>query len=316
MKILFMGSSDFGAECLEYLVANNMVDIVITNPDKPAGRGQKLKITPIKEIAIKHNLEIFQPDDINSRESLEKLEKLKFDFIIVVAYGSIISRELLSLFSRKWINIHASLLPKYRGASPINYCLFNGDRETGITIIEMNERMDAGDILLQRKIEIQKDETFGELYKRLQNFAVDVLSDFLEKFQKNQIVKIRQDDSQATYTKKLTTEFCKLEFSESAESLHNKIRGLSPQPGAWAVLEPQNKKLKILRATLNISEKIINDNNECGIIKEKENRVFIKCGCGNYLELLELQIEGKNIIDAKSFINGYLKNREEHLKLK
>jgi methionyl-tRNA formyltransferase len=298
MNIVFAGTSDFGIYCLDYLNDKFNVIGVITNPDKPAGRGRKIRFSAIKNKAIELNLKLFQFKNINERENLEVLKKLNPDLIIVIAYGKIISAELLELFENKWINVHASLLPDLRGPAPINYAVMNGLKKTGITIMNMNEKMDEGDILYQKDTPISDKETFGELYEKLQNLSVGTLEEYFCKLSHHEIIPSPQKHKLASYTKKITSENTRLDLTASCKNNYLKIKGLNPIPCAW--VEFKNKKLKIYDAEFNYEL--------CGKIDKDgfyvTNKILaLKCSDG-FLVITDLKYEGKRRMDSKSFLNG------------
>jgi len=207
LKIIFMGTADFGAPVLEKLADSKEKKlIVVTQPDRPQGRGRKILPTPIKKVALDKGLEVLQPENINDKESLKKLKGFNPDIILVVAYGQILSSYILSIPKIGCINIHGSLLPKYRGAAPINRAIINGEKETGITFMFMNEKVDAGDIIFQEKMDILPNETCGELYYRLSALSAESLPELLEKIKSRKIDRIPQDIKLVTFASKMNKE--------------------------------------------------------------------------------------------------------------
>ncbi|MDK2898191.1 MAG: methionyl-tRNA formyltransferase [Thermotoga sp.] len=244
MRIVFVGTPEFAAEILEHLIKNgfNVVGVV-TQPDKPRGRGRKVEPTPVKVVAEKHRVPFIQPESINKKEALEFLRSVGPDVIIVASYGKILGEKVLSLPSLGCYNIHPSLLPKYRGASPIQRVLENGEERTGVTIYKMVRELDAGPIALQREISIDPFETFDQLEKRLIELSKEMSIEFLEKLKVGDIELKEQDHSRATYAPMIKKEDLIVDFSKDAESVKNKIRAYDSRPGARAFLNGKEVKL-------------------------------------------------------------------------
>jgi len=222
LKIIFMGTADFGIPVLERLADSkeNKV-LVVTQPDRPQGRGRKILPTPIKKIALYKRLELFQPENINDEESIKRIKEFNPDIILVVAYGQILSNHILNTPKIGCINIHGSILPKYRGAAPINRAIINGEKETGITFMFMKEKVDAGEIIFQDKIDILPNETCGELYYRLSDLSARALPKLLEKIKSGKIEKIPQDNKLATFARKMNKEDGKIDWSDKGEKVYN-----------------------------------------------------------------------------------------------
>lgn len=302
MKIIFFGTSSFAAQILLCLVQNQAhVIAVVTRPDRPTGRSLKPSFPPVKQAAIPLNLPVFQPEKASSLEFVAQLKSLQADLFIVVAYGEIVKKEVLELPFLGCINIHASLLPKYRGAAPMQRCLINGEKETGITIIEMTPKMDAGDIIAIEKIPVPFEMTHGELEKELCALAQEMILQVIEQFKNKSIKKTPQDHDQMSLAPKISAQEEEIDWSLDATLLHNRIRALSPSPGAFCTLEVKNqkKRLKIIRAfpeELPFSEKpssLVRLDKEWGIV----------CGQG-VLRLIEVQLEGKRNMPARDCFNG------------
>jgi methionyl-tRNA formyltransferase len=294
IKIAFFGTHNFAQNILENLLDKPNFDIkfIITAPDKPVGRKQELQKSPVKILAEKHNLAIFFP---------EKLKNFKFpeeiDLAITAQYGLIIPKHLLEKPKFGIINIHTSLLPKYRGASPIQSALLNNEKETGITIMKMDVGLDTGNILRQKEIEIKPDDTYLDLDNKLAELANSFLEKTILEYVNGEIKEISQDESKMTLCKQLDRNDGKVDLlTESATEIYNKYRAYHPWPGIWTVWK--NKRIKLLK--IKASAKKL----ESGNFKIIEDRLFLGTA-DNALEIFELQIEGKKSMDAHTFINGY-----------
>jgi len=287
-KIIFIGTSKFAVPALESLIKEKYnIITVITTPDKPIGRKQELNHSPIKQTALKYNLPILQPEKILSIK--KEILDLKPDLIIVSSYGQIIPKEILDIPSLKCLNIHPSLLPKYRGPSPIQTTILNGDKATGITIMLMDEKMDHGSIISQIKINIKPNENYQDLEKKLSRESGNFLIKILPLYLNNKIKIQEQDESKASYTKILSREQGEIDLNKSAQEIERKIRAFYPWPGTWFYLN--KKRIKILKAK--------------AIKKEKETS--IKTG-KDFLLLEIVQPEGKKPMTGKEFFRGYMDN--------
>ncbi len=300
MKIAFMGTPDFAVDCLRAL-ANSEHEVVgvFCQPDKPVGRKQELTPPDVKVEALKHNLPVFQPVSLRNGKGVEILEKIKPDLIIVVAYGKILPDDVLSFPKYGCINIHASILPKYRGASPIHFAVLNGDEETGVTSMQMDSGLDTGDILLIKKAKIGINDTTEKMYEVLAPLGAEVLMETIELLKKGELNPIKQDDSLATKVGLLSKDMSPIDWSKSAFEIHNKIRGLYSWPGASTTLN--GKTLKIHSSVLSDKK----GNNNPGEIVDTNGRLVVSCGDGNCVELTTIQLEGKKRMDVSSFLNGY-----------
>ena len=297
MRILFMGTPDFAEKSLRVLV-NNAYEIigVYTQPDKPKGRKGVLTSSPVKETAIEFGIPVFQPRTLRCEEETENIKTLNPDLIVVVAYGKILPPEILEIPKFGCINVHASLLPFYRGAAPIQRAIINGEKETGITTMFMSEGLDTGDMILTAKTSIGENETFGELWDRLASLGADTLIETLEGLEKGNLQRNIQPE-EGTYASMITPETERIDIRQSAENIHNLIRGLSPVPGAY--LYKGEKKLKILKTV--VSDKI---GKKAGEVIIQKNRLFFTAGDGKVLEVLRLKEEGSKEMDAAAYING------------
>ena len=298
MKIVFMGTPEFAVPCLQSLLDEKFNVIgVFTQPDKPKGRGYVLTPPPVKELALKYSIPVFQPEKMRDGEALNYLKKLNPDLIIVVAYGKILPKEILDLPQYGCINVHASLLPKYRGAGPIQWSVINGEKETGVTTMYMDVGLDTGDMIINNSLEIGENETAGELHDRISLLGAKTLIETLKLFQKNEIVRTKQDDSSATYAPMLDKKLCEIDFSDDAKKIHNLIRGLSPWP--VAVTKFEGKTLKIHRSLC-----LPNDVGATpGEVIDNNGKIVVSCGKG-CIEILELQLEGKKRMTSADFLRG------------
>ena len=303
LKVVYMGTPEFSVKPLEEI--NKLCDVVlvVTQPDKLVGRKQELKYSPVKEYALKNNIMVFQPERI--RDDYQKIIDSEPDLIITCAYGQIIPKELLEYPKYKCINIHASLLPKYRGGAPIHHSIINGDKYTGVTIMYMDTKMDSGDILYQEKIEITSTDNVGSMFNKLSILGSKMIKDFLPKFINNDFEKIKQNEEEVTYAYNISKEDEKIDFNNSTESIYNKIRGLNPFPVSYAVLD--GKRVKFFNSRIGSSTngkigEIINIYEDGIGIKAKDTEIIIT----------ELQFEGKKKVLVKDYLNG-LQNKNELL---
>ena len=298
MKVIFMGTPDFARSALEaVLKAGHEVVLVVTQPDKPKGRSDKLQISDVKACALEHGLKIFQPEKIRMEENVEFLKSFDADIYVVAAFGQIVSQEILDIPKYGCINIHASLLPKYRGASPIQQAILDGEKVTGITIQQMNIGVDTGDILLQKEYEIAADETGGTLFDRLSLLGAQSIVEALNEIEKGSLTPTAQDESKATKCKKLTKEMGLIDWSEDAVKIERYIRGLNPWPSAYTYLS--GKQLKIWKAAVTDCGKT-----DCGkIVRVDKDSFTVSCG-QKALEITEVQIEGKKRMEVSAFLLG------------
>jgi methionyl-tRNA formyltransferase len=307
LKIIFMGTADFGGPVLEKLAENRENKIaVITQPDRPQGRGRKILPTPIKKVALDKGLEVFQPENINEEESISRMKEFSPDIILVVAYGQILSGDILNIPKIGCINIHGSLLPKYRGAAPVNRAIINGEKETGITFMFMKEKVDAGEIIFQEKIDILADETCGELYYRLSTLSASSLSTLLEKIKSGKIERIPQDNNLATFARKMNKEDGKIDWSDRGEKVYDLIRGTIPFPGAFT--HYQGRKLKITRIRFldNYQDETDTGSPKPGrVVKTEKDGILISTGDKGMIKILKLIPAGSKELTAEQFINGY-----------
>lgn len=300
ISVVFMGTPDFAVPCLEMLCKENYhIKAVITQPDRPKGRGQKLVESPVKACALKHDLPILQPQKIKTPEFEAILEELNPDLIVVVAFGQILSKRILDIPRLGCINVHASLLPQYRGAAPLHWSVIRGEKKTGVTTMFMDEGLDTGDMLLTAEMDITDTTTTGEVHDTLQNMGAEVLSETIKQLIAGTAVRRVQNHEEATYAPLLTKELECIDWTQSATNIHNLIRGLDPWPGSYTIC--RNKRLKLWG-----SEVLAEDTNkEAGTIIRVENeRLVVSTGDG-VIALTNVQPEGKKRMAAGDFARGY-----------
>lgn len=306
MRIIFMGTPDFAKESLEAIYGKHEILAVVTNPDKPKGRGMKLCASPVKEFALEKNLKIYQPLKVRKNpEFIEELKSLNPDVICVVAYGKILPKELLEIPKLGCINVHGSLLPKYRGAAPIQWAVLNGDKTTGITTMYMDEGMDTGDMILKQEIEIGEDETTGELWDRLAKVGGELLVETLEQIEQGTAPRIKQGE-EFTMAPMLSKEMAKIDWeNQTAEEIKNLVRGLNPIMGAYTFLN--GKKIKFWN--VDIAKKIIVGGpmdfmrNGTVIVSDARDGIFIKTKSG-ILKVIEIQGENAKRMSIQDFLRG------------
>jgi methionyl-tRNA formyltransferase len=295
LSVVFMGTPDFAVPSLKAVYNNFNLKAVVTVPDKPKGRGRKLLPSPVKKVALELGVQVLQPSNLKSDEFYEQLKAIAPDFIVVIAFR-ILPEKIFSLSRIATFNIHGSLLPKYRGAAPINWAIINGEKQTGLTSFVLDNKVDTGKILLNVTEKISPDDTAGDLHDRLMPKAAGLTTETIALLASGKYELKAQDDSDATSAPKLFRKDLKIDFSGSAESVRNLIHGTSPVPGSWTVFN--NKNLKLLRAGL--SDTIL----EQGEFKIDDNGFLIGCK-DKSVSLKEIQLEGKSTVSVTTFLNGY-----------
>lgn len=308
MRVIFMGTPDFAVPCLQKLIDNTLVLGVVTQPDRPKGRGQKVRFSPVKELALKYNIPVYQPEKIkNDKEIINEIKSLSPDFIVVVAFGQILSLEVLSIPKCGCINVHASLLPKLRGSAPINWSIINGDKKTGITTMMMDEGIDTGDILMQREIDIREDETAGELHDELMQLGADMILETLHGVINGSINRIKQDNLKSSYASMIHRDLGHINWKDNAVNIYNLIRGVTPFPGSYSFYN--NKIIKIWKCNvLDRDYKAVPGE----IIEVGKDGIIVSCGSGA-IKILEIQELGGKRMDVSSYLNGHLINKGEIL---
>ena len=297
MRIVFMGTPDFAVPCLERLLADgHQVAGVFTQPDKPKGRGHHLQPPPVKELALARGLPVYQPATLRDGQALETLRALAPQLAVVVAYGKILPPALLEVPPLGCINVHGSLLPRWRGAAPIQWSVLSGDRQAGVTTMYLAEGMDTGDMILRRSTPVGPQETSGQLYERLAELGAQLLGETVELIAQGKAPRTPQQEEEATYAPMLTKELAAIDFMKPAAQVHNLVRGMNPWPVAHTLLEGQ--PLKVYAARLS------EGSGAPGQVLESRGRLVVACGQGA-VELLELQAQGKKRMAAADYLRGH-----------
>ena len=301
MKIVFMGTPDFAAGALDALIkAGYEITAVVTQPDRPKGRSKELLPPPVKVCALEHGIPVMQPKKIRTPESVEELKQYPADIYIVAAFGQILSREILEIPRFGCLNIHASLLPKYRGASPIQHVIIDGEEKTGITIMQMDAGIDTGDMLYKKEVEINPDDNYETLHDKLTVLGGEAIVEALSLLEAGKLTQEKQDDSTSCYASLIQKNMGEIDFSKSAVSVDRLIRGMTPWPSAYTFY--QGKQLKIWKAIPDASEKV-SDRRPGEILRVDKESVTVATGEGT-LKILELQLEGKKRMYAHDFLLG------------
>ena len=295
-----MGTPDFAVGTLEAIIkAGHEVVAVITQPDKPKGRGKAVQYTPVKEKALEYDLPVYQPVKVREESFVKELEAMKPEVIVVVAFGQILSKEILDMPKYGCVNVHASLLPKYRGSAPIQWAVIDGEKESGVTTMLMNEGIDTGDMLKTTVISLDEKETGGSLFDKLAIAGADLLVETLVELESGTVTRTPQEEEKATHAKMLNKTMGLIDFTKSAVEIERLIRGLNPWPSAYTGLD--GKTLKIWDADVVEKEA---DGEPGEIVEVGKNHVYVKTGKG-LLELKEIQLEGKKRMEMEAFLRGY-----------
>jgi len=308
MKIIFMGTPDFAVVPLEEIYkAGHEIVLIVTQPDKPRGRSGKLAPSPVKSWALEHDIEVFQPKKIRDEESVDYLSKIECDIAVVAAFGQILPKSILDMPRYGCINVHASLLPKYRGAAPIQWAILNGEKKSGVTIMLMGEGLDDGDMLLTREVMLDGTETGGSLFDDLALLGGKAVVEALELIEQGSITPVKQDESVATHVSMINKELGRINWSDAAEKIERYVRGLNPWPSAYSSFKGKN--LKIWRSHVVSSDEL--DSNGVNVADYKDGQVcfvnkkcvFVATGDG-VLSLDEIQLEGKKRMEIAPFLLG------------
>lgn len=296
MRVVFMGTPDFSVPALERIATEHEVVAVVTQKDKPKGRGMSVSYTPVKESALKLNIPIYQPDKVKEESFVDELRKLNPDVIVVIAFGQILSNDILTLPKYGCINVHASLLPKYRGAAPIQWAVIDGEEKSGVCTMKMDEGLDTGDIIDVDEITLDPKETGGSLFDKLSKLGGELILKTLQNLEFGKATFIKQDDSKSTYAKKMTKELGHIDFTKDAESIERLIRGLNPWPSAFTYLD--GKVMKIWDAD------VVDADGVPGTVIREDKDSFVIATGSKALKVNELQLEGKKRMKASDFLNG------------
>ena len=299
MRVIFMGTPDFAVGTLEEIIAaGHEVVLVVSQPDKAVGRSKALKYTPVKACALAHGIEVYQPERVRNEECIEYLWSYEPDIIIVEAFGQLIPKAILDMPRYGCVNVHASLLPKYRGAAPIQWAVINGDPVTGVTTMRMDEGLDTGDMIMKREVALREDETGGSLFERLSEAGAKLCVETMAAIEDGTAVYTPQDHEQATHTKKIYKEMGSIDWSRDAQTIECLIRGLDPWPSAYTRLN--DRTLKIWKAKVIAGD---SDMPPGCIVKADREGLLVQTGEGMLL-LTEVQLEGKKRMSAEAFLNG------------
>lgn len=301
MKIVFMGTPEFAVPYLRALI-NNDYDItaVVTQPDRAKGRGKKLTAPPVKVLAEEKGIKVFQPERVKATESVEFIRSQQPDLIVVVAFGQILSQEILDIPVLGCINVHSSLLPKYRGAAPINWCIINGEEKTGITTMYMDKGLDTGDIILQKETKIGRDETAGDLHDRLAELGTETLIETVRLIEEGSAPRIAQNNELATYAPIMSKSLGRIEWSKHACEIYNLIRGTYPWPGAFSYYK--GRSFKIFKAEVSDNS---SRNEKYGCIIDLDRESFtVNCGTGS-LKIMEIQFENEKRMSVEAYLRGH-----------
>lgn len=311
MKVVFMGTPEFAVGALEAIIqAGHQVALVVTQPDKPKGRGKEMQFTPVKEAALRNNIEVFQPMKLRDPEAVEKLKSCAADIFVVAAFGQLLSEEILNMPVYGCVNIHASLLPAYRGAGPIQWVILNGEKETGITIMQMNKGLDKGDILLQKRVGIDEKETGDSLHDKLAVEGARLIVEALPKIEAGELVPIKQDDEKSCYASMLNKAMGRIDWNNSAVQIERMVRGLNSWPSAYTSYN--GKTLKIWESEVSENGFAIADAEPGTITAVEKDAVYIRTGEKD-LKITKLQLEGKKRMAVKEFLLGYKMQTGEKL---
>lgn len=303
MKIIYMGTPDFAVAPLEAILkAGHEVTAVVTQPDRQKGRGREVQYSPVKECALSYGIPVLQPLKIKEEDAVEELRKYPADIFVVAAFGQLLSEEILNMPRLGCINIHASLLPAYRGAAPIQWCVINGEEKTGVTIMQMAKGMDTGDILLQKEVVLDEKETGGSLFDRLMETGAELIVEVLPKIEAGELTPVVQKEELATYAGKITKDMGNIDFAKSAVTIERLIRGLNPWPSAFT--HYKGKILKIWEADV-VSECANAENPVPGTVIAMDKESFTLATGEGALRIRSLQPEGRKRMSCAEFMRGY-----------
>lgn len=299
MKIVFMGTPEIAVPCLEKLIEENHEIVgVVTRTDKPKGRGKKLAMPPVKEIAVKNDINVYQPKKARDEDFINEIRVLSPDLIIVVAYGQILPKEILEIPKYGCVNVHVSLLPKYRGSAPINWVIINGEEKTGVSTMYMDEGLDTGDIILQKEIDLNDEITAGELHDKIMYMGADLLKDTVNMIESGNAPRAKQVDSESSYAPIMDKSLGKIDFSKSSKEIHNLVRGVNPWPSAYTNYDGETMKVWKTKITVEDSTK------EPGTIIEVNKDGIKVCTKDKIILLEEIQMPNKKRVLVGEYIKG------------
>ncbi len=305
MKVIFMGTPDFASGALEAIIeAGHEVAAVVTQPDKPKGRGKEMQMPPVKACALKYGIPVLQPAKVREPEEVAKLASFGADIFVVAAFGQLLPEEILKLPKFGCVNIHASLLPKYRGAAPIQWAILNGETETGITIMQMDKGLDTGDILMKRVVPIGERETGESLYDKLSRAGAELIAEALPKIEKGELKAQKQNEEEATYVGMLKKSMGLIHWEKDAASIDRLVRGLNSWPSAYTYYRKKSLKIWECEAILEENGRVETEG-MAGVVERVEKDAFyVRTGKG-LLKVVQVQLEGKKRMDVKDFLLGY-----------
>ena len=301
MNIIFAGTPQFAADHLKLLIdSHHKIKCILTQPDRGSGRGKKIKSSPVKEIGLDNGIEVLQPTSLKDESILRSLNSDKPDLMLVVAYGLLIPKEVLDIAERGCINVHASILPRWRGAAPMEYSIYSGDSESGISYMRMNEGLDEGPILEIHKCKIEKEDDLGSLESKFVELSKKSLLNFLKKFEKGELKETPQEDSKATFAPKINSDFQKIDWSCVSSEIERKIRALNPKYGAFTFLG--NKRVKIYKSSPAENTSKLSPGS---IDISEDGKLLVGCSEETAIKIDTVQMEGKSVVQSEEFVRGY-----------
>lgn len=299
MRIVFMGTPDISVESLKKLIdAGHEISAVVTQPDRPKGRGKKLSYSPVKEVAIANGIKVLQPLKASDSDFIDEIKEINPDVIVVIAYGQILRKSLLEIPKYGCINVHVSLLPKLRGAAPINWTIINGDSKTGVTTMFMDEGLDTGDIIMTKEFDLNDSITAGELHDWMMVEGAGLLIETIEKIEDGSYNRVKQDDSQATYAPMMDRDLGHIDFSKDSVEIHNLVRGTIPWPGAWCVIDDGKMKIWKSKSSDKDYKKNIGE-----VVSVDKNGIVVQCGKGSII-FEEIQMPNKKRMLVSEYVKG------------
>ena len=301
MNIIFAGTPQFAADHLKLLIdSHHKIKCILTQPDRGSGRGKKIKSSPVKEIGLDNGIEVLQPTSLKDESILRSLKSNKPDLMLVVAYGLLIPKEVLEIAERGCVNVHASILPRWRGAAPMEYSIYSGDNESGISYMRMNEGLDEGPILEIHKCKIEKEDDLGSLESKFVELSKKSLLNFLKKFEKGELKETPQENSKATFAPKINSDFQKIDWSCVSSEIERKIRALNPKYGAFTFLG--NKRVKIYKSSPAENTSKLSPGS---IDISEDGKLLVGCSEETAIKIDTVQMEGKSVVQSEEFVRGY-----------